>query len=206
MARYSNSAPDTQNQKPDALPLIPLQPTADMSTLQNARMAHRDAHRQPVTVADAVKQGLLVALQPSNLSTMKNQRASTPTIPAPTSAPSHTPVSHTPGPWHTGDAEWHAILGPKTRRYNNDGKLQLIGIALVATSDDEAEDLANARLISAAPALLQALQDLLAFSIAANGRLPAPRFRDEMIAGFGCNPESVTAFKQARAAIQSATL
>ena len=74
-------------------------------------------------------------------------------------------TQHTPGPWVTGgcgDDGWRMILGPKTRFYHAFGEAYTTGIAHISVSDCEAEDLANARLIAAAPELLAALQELFA--------------------------------------------
>lgn len=64
------------------------------------------------------------------------------------------PRQHTPGPWFTGgcgEDGWHMILGPKTRFYHAFGEAHTTSIAYISVSDSEAEDLANARLIAAAP-------------------------------------------------------
>jgi hypothetical protein len=61
--------------------------------------------------------------------------------------------NHTPGPWKTGDSDYKIIIGPHTRFR---GK-SLAGIALIDETDDNSEDLANARLIAAAPDLLRSL-------------------------------------------------
>ncbi len=72
---------------------------------------------------------------------------------------------HTQGPWTTGDADWRTIVGSETRYLHlNSAKVtgrvsrSLAAVAVVDRSDNEAEDLANARLIAAAPELLEALQ------------------------------------------------
>ena len=68
--------------------------------------------------------------------------------------------AHTPGPWKTGgcgDDGWRMILGPKTRFYHAFGEAYTTGIAHISVSDCEAEDLANARLIAAAPDMLNLL-------------------------------------------------
>ena len=66
-------------------------------------------------------------------------------------------TQYTPGPWKTGgcgDDGWRMILGPKTRFYHAFGESHTTSIAAVSVSDSESEDLANARLIAAAPDLL----------------------------------------------------
>ncbi len=64
---------------------------------------------------------------------------------------------HTPGPWVTGENDWRVIIGQSTRFYTPEFDPEarfLVGVATVDRSDSEAEDLANARLIAAAPELL----------------------------------------------------
>lgn len=78
-------------------------------------------------------------------------------------------TQHTPGPWVTGgcgDDGWRVILGPKTRFYHAFGEAHTTSIASISVSDSEAEDLANARLIAAAPEMLATLEDCLAFTSA----------------------------------------
>ena len=66
---------------------------------------------------------------------------------------------HTPGPWTTGDADFHTIVGSVTRfGTDNGGNKWLAAVCVVDKSDNEAEDLANARLIAAAPDLAAALK------------------------------------------------
>lgn len=75
-------------------------------------------------------------------------------------------AKHTPTPWHTGDADFRSILGPTTRRRNDDGRLRLINIATVAQSDDDDEDAANAaiivRAVNSHVQLMRALEDIAA--------------------------------------------
>jgi len=66
-------------------------------------------------------------------------------------------TQHTPGPWKTGDADWRIIVGPHTRFKNG----RLSGVAAVDESDDLSEDISNARLIAAAPQMLEALRALM---------------------------------------------
>ena len=49
------------------------------------------------------------------------------------------------------------ILGPKTRFYHAFGEAHTTSIAYISVSDSEAEDLANARLIAAAPTMFDLL-------------------------------------------------
>ena len=76
-------------------------------------------------------------------------------------------TQHTPGPWVTGgcgDDGWHMILGPKTRFYHAFGEAHTTSIAYISVSDSEAEDLANARLIAAAPTMFDCLAKLEAIN------------------------------------------
>lgn len=68
-------------------------------------------------------------------------------------------TQHTPGPWTTGDFDWRTIVGPHTR-YKPDRR-GLACIAQIDASENPAEDLANALLVRAAPAMLAALKGLL---------------------------------------------
>ena len=68
--------------------------------------------------------------------------------------------AHTPGPWKTGgcgEDGWRLILGPTTRFFQASGEAHTTGVAAVSVSDCEAEDLANARLIAAAPTMFDYL-------------------------------------------------
>jgi len=56
--------------------------------------------------------------------------------------------THTPGPWNTGDHYWRTIVGSVTRKSERG---LLVAVAEIPHSENEAEDLANARLIAAAP-------------------------------------------------------
>ena len=70
------------------------------------------------------------------------------------------PHAHTPGPWKTGgfgNDGWRLILGPTTRFFHAFGEAHTTGVAAVSVSDCEAEDLANARLIAAAPTMFDYL-------------------------------------------------
>lgn len=61
--------------------------------------------------------------------------------------------AHTPGPWRVGDAG-KTVFGPK-------GGLPPQGIAGMYAQKTPGESHANARLIAQAPAMLEALHDLL---------------------------------------------
>lgn len=72
-------------------------------------------------------------------------------------------MSYTPGPWiyeynnadDSGGGQWYEIFA----KGRNDA--QLLWFPYNSTADREAEALANARLIAAAPELVEALQDIL---------------------------------------------
>ena len=70
-----------------------------------------------------------------------------------------TTTQHTPGPWKLGDSDWSIITGPCTRFTANHHRLA--GICTIDHSENELEDAANARLIAAAPAMLDALRTAL---------------------------------------------
>lgn len=68
-------------------------------------------------------------------------------------------IKPTPGPWATGDADWRTIVGPTTRyKPVGDDCVSLACVATVDVSTNEAQDLANARLIASAPELLSCLE------------------------------------------------
>lgn len=68
-------------------------------------------------------------------------------------------MSHTPGPWnaHHADGRW-VIDGPFVGVDEGEGSPTLWLVAKTATNDDMDE--ANARLIAAAPDLLEALKEV----------------------------------------------
>lgn len=72
-------------------------------------------------------------------------------------------MPHTPGPWATVDAEWmisqRSGMGYRYFPVRSSG--QTWDIANVFADEDDPEMLANARLIAAAPELLQELKRLL---------------------------------------------
>ena len=69
---------------------------------------------------------------------------------------------HTPGPWvATERSGYHEILAPCTDA-DWYGREKMHAVAYVDTEIDEAEQNANARLIAAAPDLLEALTNLVA--------------------------------------------
>ena len=90
--------------------------------------------------------------------------------------------AHTPGPWKTGgcgEDGWRLIFGPTTRFFHAFGEAHTTGVAVVSVSDCEAEDLANARLIAAAPDLLGVCQRLATWS--ANPEHFTPTIASEFI-------------------------
>ena len=62
------------------------------------------------------------------------------------------PVKHTPGPWHVG-------LKPGTMVYGPQGE-QIVGINVMLDRD---EVLANAKFIATAPAMYEALKELVTY-------------------------------------------
>jgi hypothetical protein len=72
-------------------------------------------------------------------------------------------MPHTPGPWTTVDAEW--LMSQRTgmgfRYFPVRATDQTWDIATVFADEDDSEMLANVRLIAAAPALLDALRELV---------------------------------------------
>jgi hypothetical protein len=66
--------------------------------------------------------------------------------------------NHTPGPWEATERhEYHEIIGPRERS-SWYGRKGVWAVAYADTDRDVAEQIANARLISAAPDLLEALE------------------------------------------------
>lgn len=90
----------------------------------------------------------------------------------------NTPTTHTPGPWQTGALMTRVEVWPK-------GWKVPLTIADCHPekgycSSEEHERVANARLIAAAPELLEALRDLLAWSgIPDNGSKDAVLLRNQ---------------------------
>lgn len=114
-------------------------------------------------------------------------------------------TKHTPGPWSAYNkfsgltlSNWRVSEGNSTPGIG-------IGVAIMSGNRSDEIEQANARLIAAAPELLEALTELLDFAIEANNRIPSPGTREDLAAGFGCNPFMVAQFKKARAAIAKAT-
>ena len=71
-------------------------------------------------------------------------------------------TEHTPGPWKLADSDDNIIVGAVTRYKNPTPKgINLACVAIVDDSSDEYEDMANARLLAAAPELLAACEYVL---------------------------------------------
>ncbi len=69
--------------------------------------------------------------------------------------------THTPGPWHMGAGNGEgSIFADNGRTRLEIGGTTLYSIAQITRGWNEAEDEANARLIAAAPEMLEALQSL----------------------------------------------
>jgi hypothetical protein len=69
--------------------------------------------------------------------------------------------THTPGPWHVGAGNGEgSIFANNGRTRLEIGGTTLYPIAQITRGWNEAEDEANARLIAAAPEMLEALQSL----------------------------------------------
>ena len=62
------------------------------------------------------------------------------------------PVKHTPGPWHVGLKPGPMVYGPQGE--------QIVGINVLLDSN---EVLANAKFIAAAPAMYEALKELVTY-------------------------------------------
>ena len=67
---------------------------------------------------------------------------------------------HTKGPWHTGQGNGEGSIFADEGRMRFENGTVLYPICTMNTGWDEAEDAANARLVAAAPELLEALQNL----------------------------------------------
>ena len=70
-------------------------------------------------------------------------------------------ADHTPGPWHVGTGNGEgSIFAEKGRMKLEEGKTTLYPIATTPIHGDDytTQDRANARLIAASPALLEALE------------------------------------------------
>lgn len=177
-----------------------------MTTLQNARQAHRDSHQFP-TIAECIASGHLVSIQqPSNSSPMKNQTARTQdlSIPVATSA-THTPTHHDVAAITSG--QWK-------EQTSVDGMIDIISgtnfICRVGSSEFPAVR-HDARLIAAAPTLL-ALHDKheaaiinLHCALQSTAHMDPndnriPKITGQIIA------DLLKLAREARAAIQSATL
>jgi hypothetical protein len=95
-------------------------------------------------------------------------------------------TKHTPGPWHIGMKPGPIIYGPSGEQV----------ACLFPAMLDNQENKANARLIAAAPALLEALQETLRVLVTPQG------FPDK---NKGRTQEQQDAFDQSRQAIAQAT-
>ena len=62
------------------------------------------------------------------------------------------PVKHTPGPWHVGLKPGPMVYGPQGE--------QIVGLNVLLDSN---EVLANAKFIAAAPAMYEALKELVTY-------------------------------------------
>jgi len=72
---------------------------------------------------------------------------------------------HTPAPWHIGQGNGEGeIFAESGRMKLQDGGIALYPVCSMTSGYNDEEDAANARLISAAPELLQALASILEHS------------------------------------------
>lgn len=69
-------------------------------------------------------------------------------------------TSFTPGPWHEGSGNGFGSVFADTGRMRYENGTVLYPIATICQGWAENEDAANAKLIAAAPDLLQALQNI----------------------------------------------
>lgn len=112
--------------------------------------------------------------------------------------PETRPMMYTPGPWIVceGDSESQTVFIEQDRACLIDEEPSTIGeIDLSGEGIDEITGLANARLIAAAPELLQSLRDVLRYCVTPSG------MSDK---GKGRTPEQDAAYTAARAAIAKA--
>ena len=117
-------------------------------------------------------------------------------------------AKHTPGPWVM--SRYGAIVGGPAFQFANGSAQKQVAMACVVPEGVEGDQLANARLIAAAPELLEALQGLL---------IEAVVLSDGYLAAFESYPADATIqgwdkarwlraadqAKRARAAIAKAT-
>ncbi len=106
-------------------------------------------------------------------------------------------TTHTPGPWMTGSGDCHGVYGPK-----QNGHQQLVARCPDHHKSHEYDSqnmAANARLIAAAPEMLEALR-LVARAIEAN-----PQLRDVLLYSEGTHGDRLYPFDAVPAAIAKAT-
>jgi hypothetical protein len=73
-----------------------------------------------------------------------------------------TQATHTKGPWHTGQGNGEGSIFCESGRMRlESGGTTLYPVCAISRGWDEGEDAANARLIAAAPDLLEALRGLI---------------------------------------------
>lgn len=84
-------------------------------------------------------------------------------------------TAHTPAPWFVGNADVEACRWDIYSPYPNGGGADIAHVIYdTAAAPTEAEGLANARLIAAAPELLDALSDMYAW-LGGSARTPTER-------------------------------
>ena len=72
-----------------------------------------------------------------------------------------TQATHTKGPWHTGQGNGEGSIFCESGRMRlESGGTTLYPVCAISRGWDEGEDAANARLIAAAPDLLEALREM----------------------------------------------
>lgn len=69
--------------------------------------------------------------------------------------------SHTPGPWHTGSGNGVGSIFADEGRMRYENGTVLYPICVMNTGYDTVEDEMNARLVAAAPELLEALNSMM---------------------------------------------
>lgn len=116
-------------------------------------------------------------------------------------------VKHTPGPWqvsHSGYANAPFVIFAGTRKPNYESHFPLSGVNAIAEifhdeSEQHDEQAANARLIAAAPEMLEALEDCLSLiEFYAEREMNAPANHQEAVR------ETRESLRKYRAAIKKA--